>query len=43
MNTEYAARRCKQAQIMYRTAPIFEVVFDLLIKPPVKELLGCFC
>jgi 3-oxoacyl-[acyl-carrier protein] reductase len=27
----------------HKTAPIFEVVFDLLIKPPVKELLGCFC
>src|SRR5260370_41038446 len=41
--TEYAARRCKQAQIMEETAPIFEIVFDILIKSPVKEILGCLC
>src|SRR6266481_8443171 len=35
--TEYVARRCKQAQIMYKTAPIFEVVFALLIKLPVRR------
>jgi hypothetical protein len=34
MYTEYAARRCKQAQIMKRTAPILEIVLDILIKSP---------
>jgi len=28
---------------MYKTAPIFEVVFDVLIKSPVKKLVGCVC
>jgi hypothetical protein len=28
---------------MYKTAPIFEVVFDPLIKSLRKELVGCFC
>src|ERR1700746_3963295 len=41
MYTEYTARRCKQAQIMWKTAPIFEIVFDVLIKSHVKDLLGC--
>lgn len=25
------------------TAPIFEILFDVLIKSPIKEILGCLC
>jgi hypothetical protein len=37
------ARRCKQAQMMYETAPLLEIVFGVLITSPVKEILGCLC